>query len=142
MCYSNRSGGETGADIETLRGSHGPDFEGNATIIRAGGMGLGCGCFGGGDDTKEKVILIKGTYCFVFGKESDPAPKYSIALAHLKAKLQSSSHGIHHVTIETSLGDVEWELGFQEKQTAQNFIDKFLQQAAIGEADEVRKASF
>jgi hypothetical protein len=141
-CYSstaNRSGGERGADIKTLRGSQGADFEGNATIQRAGGVGVSCGCFGGSDDKSEQIILIKGPYCFVFGKETDQAPKYAISLAHLKAKLQSPSHGMFCVTIETTLGDVDWELGFSQKQTAQQFVDAFAQQAAIGEADEVRK---
>jgi len=135
-----RNDGEAGADIKTLRGSHGPAFEGNATITRGGGVGFSCGCFGGGgDDKKEKIILIKGAYCFVFASESDRAPKYAISLAHMKAKVQSASHGIHPVTVETSLGDVDWELGFQEKEKAQEFADAFLKQAAVGEADEVRK---
>ena len=98
-----------------------------------------CSCFGGGDDKKEKIILIKGAYCFVFVKESDSAPKYAISLAHLTAKMQSSSHGVHRVSVETSLGDIEWELGFQQKQIAQQYIDAFRQQAAVGEADEVRE---
>ena len=137
---SQRNDGEAGADIATLRGSHGPDFEGNATIVRAGGIGFSCfSCFGKGDDTKEKIILIKGAYCFVFGDESDQAPKYAIALAHMKAKLQSASHGVHYVTIETSLGDIEWELGFPDKQAAQKFVDAFRKQAAVGEADQVRE---
>jgi len=134
-----RSGGERGADIKTLRGSQGADFEGTGTIQRAGGVGISCGCFGGSDDKSEQIILIKGPYCFVFGKETDQAPKYAISLAHMKAKLQSPSHGTHSVTIETTLGDVDWELGFSQKQTAQQFVDAFAQQAAIGEADEVRK---
>ena len=136
----NRSGGDRGADLDTLRGTHGPDFEGYATIKRAGGgIGVTCGCFGGGDDKKEKIILIKGTYCFVFMKESDSAPKYAISLAHLNAKVQPPSHGVHHVTIETSLGDTDWELGFEQKEIAQQFADAFRQQAAVGQSDEVRK---
>ena len=135
----DRSGGDRGADIDTIRGTHGPDFEGYGTIHRAGGVGVTCSCFGGGDDKKEKIILIKGAYCFVFVKESDSAPKYAISLAHLTAKMQSSSHGVHRVSVETSLGDIEWELGFQQKQIAQQYIDAFRQQAAVGEADEVRE---
>lgn len=136
-----RSGGDRGADIDTLRGTHGPDFEGYATINRAGSVGVSCGCFGGkNDNKKEKIILIKGAYCFVFMKETDPAPKYAISLAHMKANLQQSpSHGVHRVTAETSLGDIEWELGFENKQLANQFLDSFRQQAAVGEADEVRK---
>lgn len=135
-----RNDGEAGADIATLRGSHGPNFEGNATIKRAGGIGFSCfSCFGKGDDTKEKIILIKGAYCFVFGDESDQAPKYAISLAHMKVKTQSPSHGVHHVTIESSLGDIEWDLGFQEKQIAKKFTEAFRKQAAVGEANEVRE---
>ena len=103
---------------------------------------MSCGCFGGDDEKKENIILIKGAYCFVFAKESDASPKYAISLAHMKAKLQSPSHGIYHVTIEASLGDVEWELGFEQKPIAQQFVDAFRQQAAVGEADEVRKVRY
>jgi len=88
---------------------------------------------------KKKIILIKGAYCFVFDKESDAAPKYAISLVHMKAKLQSPSHGMYHVTIEASLGDVDWELGFEQKPIAQQFVDAFRHRAAVGEADEVRK---
>jgi len=137
LCH--RSGGERGADIETLRGTHGPDFEGYATINRKGGGGISCGCFGGGDENDEKIILVKGAYCFVFGKESDPAPKYAVACAHMKAVTQSPSHGVHPVTIESALGDVDWELGFEKKELAEEFVDVFRKKAAEGEADEVRK---
>lgn len=105
-------------------------------------MGVSCGCFGGDDEKKEKIILIKGAYCFVFDKESDAAPKYAISLVHMKAKLQSPSHGMYHVTIEASLGDVDWELGFEQKPIAQQFVDAFRHQAAVGEADEVRKVRY
>lgn len=136
-----RSDGNKGADINTLRGSRGADFEGYATINRAGN-GVVCGCLGGNkDEMKEKTILIKGAYCFVFSKETDPAPKYAISLAHMKSTLQQSSSGqaMHRVTIETSLGDLEWEVGFEKKKQAQQFVTVFGEQAAIGEADEIRK---
>lgn len=134
-----RSGGNRGADIDTLRGTHGPDFEGYATITRAGGFGISCDCFGNGDDKKEKIVLIKGAYVFVFKKETDSAPAYAVACAHMKAKTQSESHGIHHVTIESALGEVEWELGFEQKDVAKQFVDAFRKQAAQGEAEIVRK---
>ena len=135
---SKRNDGEAGADIATLRGSNGPDFEGKATITR-GGIDFSCSCFGKSDDTKEKIILIKGAYCFVFGNESDQSPKYAIALAFMKVNLHAPSHGVHYVTVETSLGDVEWELGFQEKELAQKFVEAFKKQAAAGEADKARE---
>ena len=142
MLISNRSGGERGADINTLRGSHGPEFEGYATINRADVMVMSCGCFRGANDKKQKIILIKGTYCFIFATESDPAPKYAISLAHMKAKIHSSSQGLHQVAIETSLGDVEWELAFEQKANAQKFVDVFQKQAVVGETDEVRKVKY
>lgn len=135
-----RSGGERGADVNTLRGTHGPDFEGYAIIKRSGDVvGVSCDCFGRNDDSKEKIILIKGPYCFVFNKESDPSPKYAISLAHMIAKSHSPSRGVHHVTIENNLGDVGWELGFSQKDITQHFVDAVSQQAAVGESDEVRK---
>ena len=122
------------------------DFEGYATISRAGNNGISCGCFGGSgnsDDKKEKTILIKGAFCFVFVKETDPSPKYAISLAHTKTTLHpSSSSSPCRVTIETSLGDVEWELEFENKKLANQFTNAFRQQAAIGEADEARKVTF
>lgn len=139
----DRSDGDRGADIDTLRGTSGPDFEGYAVINRADGFGVCCTCFGGGDkDQKEKILLIKGPYLFVFAKERDPAPKYAIQLAHMKTVTQqSSSDGMQHITIETSLGDVEWELKFQQQNIAKQFAAAFKQQAAVGEAEEVRKVT-
>mmetsp|Transcript_24405 Transcript_24405/g.39896 ORF Transcript_24405/g.39896 Transcript_24405/m.39896 type:complete len:109 (+) Transcript_24405:803-1129(+) len=57
----------------------------------------------------------------------------------MKTVMQPSSHGMHHMTIETSLGDKEWELSFEQENIAKQFADTFKQQAAVGEADEVRK---
>lgn len=41
-----RSGGNRGASVETLRGTHGADFEGNAIVKRGKGAGITCNCFG------------------------------------------------------------------------------------------------
>lgn len=57
----------------------------------------------------------------------------------MKVNLHAPSHGVHYVTVETSLGDVEWELGFQEKELAQKFVEAFKKQAAAGEADKARE---
>jgi hypothetical protein len=140
-----RSGGDRGADINTLRGTSGPDFEGYAIVNRPDEGGL-CGCFGGGggsgDDNAEKIVLIKGPYCFVFNNERDPSPKYAVGAAHMKPVLHpKESQGRYVVTIETHLGDIEYELKFDKENIAKQFVDSFRQQAAIGEADEVRKVS-
>jgi preprotein translocase subunit SecF len=51
------------------------------------------------------------------------------------------SQGRFVVTIETNLGDIEYELKFDKENIAKQFVDSFRQQAAIGEADEIRKVS-
>ena len=122
--------------METLRGTHGPEFEAEAIIKRAGGTG--CSCFGG-EDTKERLILIKGPFIFVFSHESDKAPKYAVSLAHLRAKSTGSSGGMHVVQLETSLGDVEYEVSFKTQGIATEFASVVKKEAAAGEADEVRK---
>ena len=68
-----RSGGDRGADVETLRGTTGADWEGRAVLARDQG-GVICGCFGGGGD-EDRLLLIKGPFCFVFGDVTDSAPK-------------------------------------------------------------------
>lgn len=75
----------------------------------------------------------------MYNNESDKAPKYAISLAHMKAKIQKQSGGLHVVTLETTLGDVEYELSFQEQNIAKLFADAVKEQAAAGEAEEVRK---
>jgi hypothetical protein len=46
---------------------------------------------------------------------------------------------MQNITIETNLGDPEWELRFQQENIAKQFVETFKQQAAVGEAEEVRK---
>ncbi len=136
----SRSSGQRGASVETLRGTLGADFEGKATVSR-GDTG-GCNCFGGGSsDTKEKFILVKGPFCFVFAEETAQAPKYAISLAHLKAAAREPINGHTVVTLETNLGDIEYEIGFMEEKSAKEFATEVTQQAAIGEAEIVRKVS-
>jgi len=122
--------------VATLRGTHGPDFEGEA-IINRGGDAV-CGCFGG-TEMKQRLLLIKGPFVFVYSRETDLAPKYAVSLAHLTAKYQGPSSGMYLVTLETSLGDVEYEIMFKENSAAVLFVTAAKKQAAVGEAEEVRK---
>lgn len=131
-----RSGGERGADVESLRGTTGPDFEAEA-IINRGGPG-GCGCMGG-SSAKEQLLLIKGPFIFVFGHESDKAPKYAISLAMMKAKPQGGTGGNYLVSLETTLGDVEYEISFKTEGIAKQFVDAVKKQASIGETEQIRK---
>jgi hypothetical protein len=134
----DRSSGERGADVDTLRGINGPDFEGYALINR--GDGAGCGCFDG-KDLKERLLLIKGPFVFVFSSEEDKAPKYAISLAHLKTNMRGLSGGFHVVTLETNLGDLEYEISFKQENIAEFFVAAAKEQASAGEAEEVRKVS-
>ncbi len=43
----NRSHGERGADVETLRGTTGANYEGEAKVSRGGSSNGLCGCLGG-----------------------------------------------------------------------------------------------
>jgi hypothetical protein len=131
-----RSGGERGADVESLRGTAGPDFEAEA-IINRGGPG-GCGCLGG-SSAKEQLLLIKGPFIFVFGHESDKAPKYAISLAMMKAKSQKGTGGNYLVSLETTLGDVEYEISFKTEAIAKEFVEAVKKQASIGETEQIRK---
>mmetsp|Transcript_54133 Transcript_54133/g.162058 ORF Transcript_54133/g.162058 Transcript_54133/m.162058 type:complete len:226 (-) Transcript_54133:557-1234(-) len=55
-----RSKGERGADVATLRGTRGADFEGEARVIRGTSDAVLCSCFGGGGNGEP---VRKG--CFV-----------------------------------------------------------------------------
>ena len=52
-----RSHGQRGADVETLRGTSGANYEGEAKVKRGGSNNGFCGCFGGSSDG-EPVSLV------------------------------------------------------------------------------------
>ena len=93
----------------------------------------------GGSSAKQQLLLIKGPFIFVFGHESDKAPKYAISLAMMKAKSQKGSAGNYLVSLETTLGDVEYEISFKSEGIANQFVDAVKKQAAIGETEQIRK---
>mmetsp|Transcript_100852 Transcript_100852/g.151119 ORF Transcript_100852/g.151119 Transcript_100852/m.151119 type:complete len:230 (+) Transcript_100852:45-734(+) len=130
-----RSAGERGADVDTLRGTNGADFEGFATISR----GEGGGCCSGGDDNSEKLLLIKGPFVFVFKSEEDKAPQYAISLAHMTASSKGGSQGSYVVTLGSNLGDVDYVLNFKDEKIAKFFVDAAKEQAKVGETEEIRK---
>ena len=72
----SRSKGQRGADVETLRGTRGSDFEGEARVLRGGGAGLGgCGCMGGGGGSNVRHIYILGfVLLFLFLQHPHPHP--------------------------------------------------------------------
>jgi len=128
-----RSNGDGGADVETLRGSHGADYECHVNILR-GALGYSCGCFGQNDTSKERFLLIKGAFCFVFKNENSSSPMYVIGLAHLKArKLEPKT-----VVLQTTLGDPEYTLFFPTADRAEEFAIVANKKASLGKMEEIR----
>ena len=58
-------------------GTRGAEFEGRAQVVRGEAWGDCGGCCGDKDEMEDKLLLIKGTYCFVFFDDEDKAPKVS-----------------------------------------------------------------
>jgi hypothetical protein len=110
-----------GATLEVLRGTLGGSFEDYGRVA-PGGEGMVRGWFGKGKGKNERLILVKGPFCFVFVNENAPSPKYAIALKDIRARVKHpSSSG--HVLLETIMGDVEYELTFATEEIAQQFAD-------------------
>ena len=131
--FSSRSDGNRGATVDTLRGTKGADFEGHGCISR--GVEVGCGCFGGGsDDHKDRLILVKGPFCFVFENEKASAPLYAIGLQYMSADRKKST-----VMLMSSAGKPEYELTFSDEEPADEFASAVQQQIQSAEVAQVRK---
>jgi hypothetical protein len=105
------------------------------------------------ESKKERLLLIKGPFCFVFKNEDAASPKYAIALVNLKAVAKQGHANI--VQLQTHLGDVEYEVVFDSSSrsssssaekdghvvvAAANLFRRVVQQqAAAAETDRVRK---
>jgi len=128
----------------------GSDFEGEARVTRGDiGMGLCFSCFfvdRGGEPNKKRYVLVKGTNLFVFTSATAKAPKYAIDLPHKQIVLHEEANGGHSqtVTIENSLGDVEYKFQFDLKENpnlARSFAHALKEEAAVGETNEIKKVS-
>ena len=126
-----RSGGDRGADLATLRGHH-ADFEGQGTISR---VATGCGCFGRPDAKKQRTLLIKGPFCFVFDMSDDSSPLYAVSLHRIKAKTVNSNH----VQLSSTLGDVKYDIFLKDPEQVPDFTEAVTHQSAISQSDEVRR---
>ena len=134
-----RSKGARGADVDTLRGTRGADFEATGRITR-GVEGVRCLCFGGGDDgNKDRLIFIKGPFCFVFSDEQAAAPKYAIGLQYMRPEAVTSQQGRFPVILKDTLGDVQFEVTFTTEDDATRFARAVKDQASAAETEEVRK---
>lgn len=127
-----RSNGDRGASVAALRGTHGADFEATAKVLRDGASG-GCSCIFGGTKA-EKFIMLKGPFCFVYNNERSTSPLYAINLVDMKA----TKNG-YVALLQTTFGDNEYELRFEDDSKAESFCKKVAVLAKSGKCDEVRK---
>jgi hypothetical protein len=136
-----RSKGARGADIDTLRGTRGADFEGTGRVSR-GVEGARCLCWGGGGDdgTKDRLVLVKGPFCFIFASEDAPAPKYAIGLQYMRPEVKTAGQfGRPVVLLKDNLGDTQYEVNFPSEDDASRFAKAVTDQAKAAETEEVRK---
>lgn len=132
-----RGDGLRGASVENLRGTQGATFEGLGKITR-GSVGIvGCCCYSDSEIGKERFLLIKGPFIFVFASKDDPAPKYAVGLQSMNAKFKSDGSTV--VVLEGALGDVEYEFGFNDPETAKVFKAAIDAESASAQIVEVRK---
>lgn len=153
-----RTSGQAGASMETLRGQTGADFEGLATVYRSVGgssmelfdcSGLLCGL-----KKKHKLhfLLIKGYHCFVFDDEESTSPRYAIELMNRKAFIGTLSmvprplsskvrFGATYTTIhlETNMGDVDYKFTFSDGSLASKFCDAVKKASIEAMTDQARK---
>ena len=134
--------------MENLRGTKGASFEGRGKITRgaehAVGCGGCCGVAGSDNDHKERFLLIKGPFCFVFSSEEAPSPKYAVGLQCMRAnvKQQSASgsgSGRVKVLLENHLGDLDYEFSFENESIANQFKSAVEKEAASAQVEAVRK---
>jgi hypothetical protein len=120
-----RSRGQSGASVETLRGTTGSDFEGYALVERCSAEEFAFNCnpfsFCCGSKDGKYFLLIKGYHCFVFKDEEGIAPKFAVELNHRNAVVQPAD-GVNHsvVHLETSLGDIEYKFTFSKSHLDEN----------------------
>jgi len=135
-----RSKGERGADVDTLRGNSGADFEGEA-IVKRGSPSSGFLCIFSSlfqhNKNKKMYILVKGPQIFVFSNKTSSSPQFSIPLKHRSVDVQ-----VQVVELMSGLGDVEYRFKFdlsQNKEVCNQFGRVLREQIAAGDNDEVKE---
>ena len=93
------------------------------------------------DETEDKLLLVKGTFCFVFYDNDDLAPKYAISLTKMKPVVRDSGNGRVVVTLETTR-EIEYEISFDDAATAKTFRDAVAKQATLGKAEHAAKVGY
>jgi hypothetical protein len=138
-----RSKGERGANVETLRGLTGADFEGSCKVT-CGNRSPLFACFGSNNNevNRQRYVLIKGPNLFVFANAESSAPKYALDVVHKKVTLHPLVGKTQLVTFESGLGDVDYKFLFDlrdNSDVAKNFSQALKEQIAAGETDEVKE---
>ena len=82
---------------------------------------------------------MKGPSVFVFATKSSSSPKYAIKVENIDAKIQHSHEKHVLVTLENSLGDVEYQLYFSDRNEAAKFSKVIREQSAIAQQTIVKK---
>ena len=135
---NNRSGGTRGADVFTLRGSKGADFEADVVVTR-GKRGHGLFATLTCNKTKHiKHILIKGTNIFVFSRGKIASPEYSIPLNNQIVQVDINND----VILVNQLGDIDFRFKFYEdedKVYSTKFIRVLKTQINLGNCEELKK---
>ncbi len=83
------------------------------------------------------IFTNQGSIHFVFAAKDDSAPKYAVGLQSINAKLKSNNSTV--VVLEGTLGDVEYEFGFNDPETAKVFKAAIDAESASAQVVEVRK---
>lgn len=137
-----RSHGTRGANVTTLRGNAGSDFESEAIVKRSNKYTGLFSCFACKKGSKKKYILIKGPHVFVFTKATSSAPKYAIPLKHETVQMHDKRGNNQVVTLSNGLGEVEYEFQFdlkENKDLGKNFGRILKEQIDFGNTDEIKE---
>jgi len=123
--WTNKS--EQGANVRALRGIYGSDFEGYAVVCLGAVSASGTkkrsslGFAGISSDPKERFLLIKGSFCFVFKEEQSSAPKYVIRLgSHTKSRVTNVTRHMTTVVMKQQEAS-EHKFVFLREGNAKNF---------------------
>lgn len=95
-----------------------------------------CGC-SNSEIAKDRYLLIKGPFCFVYASKDDAAPKYAVGLQSMQAQLKSTASPV--VVLQTELGDTEYEFVFNDIETAKQFQAAIDAESASAQVAAVRK---
>jgi hypothetical protein len=106
-------------------------------------------CFRGcaSESRRQRYLLIKGPFCFVYSSVDAAAPRYAVGLHSTRPSGGKTStisgpnhgHAATSVLLENSLGDVEYEFVFSSEEAAIKFRDAVERQTASAQTEQVRK---